>query len=168
MDVLVVRHAIAEDREIFARSGKSDTERPLTDKGRERMKRGARGLLQLVAHLDILATSPLVRAVETAQILAAEYGDIEPTTVAALRPEGTPEDVLTWLQEQTQAATLALVGHEPHLSMLVSWLARKDAEPFLEFKKGGACLLSFYDEVCAGGAVLRWLLTPAQLRDLGG
>ncbi|UCF19423.1 MAG: histidine phosphatase family protein [Gemmatimonadota bacterium] len=168
MDVVVVRHAIAEDRETFAQSGKPDTERPLTEQGRERMQRGARGLKQLVPHLDILATSPLVRAVETAKIISAAYGDIEPTTVAALRPEARAQAALTWLQDQTSDATLALVGHEPHLSMLVSWLASKSDEPFLEFKKGGACLLSFYHDIYAGGALLRWLLTPAQLRALGG
>jgi phosphohistidine phosphatase len=168
MDVLVVRHAIAEDRDIFAQSGKPDTQRPLTDKGRERMRQGARGLQKLVPDIDLLATSPLVRAAETAEIVSAAYGDIGLTTVSALRPEGSSEDVLTWLQEQDSDATLGLVGHEPNLSMLVSWLTTRDDESFVEFKKGVACPLSFYDDVYAGGAVIRWLLTPAQLRALGG
>ena len=63
MDLLVIRHAIAEDREVFAGTGKDDSLRPLTDRGRERMQEGARGLVRLVDRLDVLATSPLTRAI---------------------------------------------------------------------------------------------------------
>src|SRR5882724_2462532 len=65
--LLVVRHAIAEDPAVFAATGRSDAERPLTEKGRRRMRRVARGLKKLVPAIDGLATSPLVRAVETAE-----------------------------------------------------------------------------------------------------
>src|SRR6266513_1546458 len=74
MRLLVVRHAIAEDREAFARSHKDDAARPLTPDGRRKMARAAAGLKQLVPELDLLAASPYKRALETAEIIAHAYG----------------------------------------------------------------------------------------------
>jgi phosphohistidine phosphatase len=167
MDVLIIRHAIAEEREVFARTGKPDGLRPLTRKGVKRMRRAAQGLSTLVPQLETLATSPLVRAVQTADIVAEVYDDIEPLETDALKPAVTANDTLRFLQQLATDQTVALVGHEPSLSYLIGWLTAKADEPFLEFKKGGACLLSFHDQVYAGGATMRWLLTPAQLRRLG-
>ena len=62
MQLLVIRHAIAVEREDFARTGKDDRLRPLTDEGRKKMKQGAKGLRQLAPRIDLLATSPLTRA----------------------------------------------------------------------------------------------------------
>ena len=59
MKLLLIRHAIAEDRFEFSRTGKSDYYRPLTERGRTRMARGAAGLRTLVPEIDVLATSPL-------------------------------------------------------------------------------------------------------------
>ncbi len=70
MRLLVVRHAIAEDREAFARSHKDDSTRPLTPDGRRKMERAALGLKELVPELDVLAASPYKRAIETAEIIA--------------------------------------------------------------------------------------------------
>ena len=74
MNVLVIRHAIAEDRDVFARTEKDDDERPLTDEGRKKMARGAQGLHTLVPKLDLIASSPLVRAQQTAAIVAMVCG----------------------------------------------------------------------------------------------
>ncbi len=166
MDVLIIRHAIAEERDVFARTGKPDGLRPLTRKGIKRMRRAARGLSTLVPQLETLATSPLTRAVQTAEIVAEVYDEIELLETDALKPSVTANDTLHFLQQLATDQTVALVGHEPSLSELIGWLTVKSDEPFLVLKKGGACLLSFYDEVFAGGATLRWLLTPAQLRGL--
>lgn len=169
MDVIFVRHAIAEDRDVFARTGAADELRPLTPPGREKMQRAAAGLRSLVPQIDLLATSPLVRAVETAQIVAQAYDGLEPVEVPELAPEADPQDLLRWLENlEGEYTTVVLVGHEPSLSEHVSFLTARSDEAFVEFKKGGACLLSFYDEVDSGGATLRWMLTPAILRGLGG
>ncbi|MDH3366486.1 MAG: histidine phosphatase family protein, partial [Gemmatimonadota bacterium] len=69
MQLLVVRHAIAEDRDIFAAAGREDDERPLTEEGTRRMAAGAVGLVRVVPRLDAVASSPLVRAVQTAEII---------------------------------------------------------------------------------------------------
>jgi len=68
MDLLVIRHAIAGDRAEWAKTGRPDQERPITNEGRERMAVNAQALRRLVPELDLLATSPFVRAVETADV----------------------------------------------------------------------------------------------------
>jgi phosphohistidine phosphatase len=168
MDLLLVRHAIAEEREVFARTRKPDELRPLTGRGMKRMQKAAAGLRSLIPTIDVVATSPLVRAVQTAEILSDAYGGLDIVEVAEMEPAASPESLLDWLQSQSREHTIAVVGHEPSISEHVSWLTARSDEPFLEFKKGGACLLTFYDEIYSGGATLRWLVTPAQLRALGG
>jgi phosphohistidine phosphatase len=64
--------------------------------------------------------------------------------------------------------TVAIVGHEPHLSGLVTWLMTGQIDSRLELKKGAACLLRFERAPGEGEATLRWALTPSQLRDLAG
>lgn len=167
MDLLVVRHAIAEDREEFARTGKPDEERPLTREGRRRFEKGARGLRKLAPSLDLLATSGLVRAKETAELLAAAYDHLRTVRVAELAPEAKPAALVPWLRAQHRRDTVAVVGHEPHLSALVELLLAGGPSGFVELKKGGACLVSLPKPAAAGGGELRWLLTPAQLRSLG-
>src|SRR2546430_11354713 len=86
MRLLVVRHAIAEDREAFARSHKDDADRPLTSEGRRKMERAALGLKELLPELDVLAASPYKRAVDTAEIIAGAYGGLPVQPVAELAP----------------------------------------------------------------------------------
>ena len=166
MDLVLVRHAIAEEREVFARTGKPDELRPLTLRGKRRMNRAAAGLRSLLPAIDVLASSPLVRAAESAAIISEAYGGLEVVEVAELAPETDSQHLLGWLQSLSAVSTVVIVGHEPSFSGHVAWLAARADEPFVEFKKGGACLLTFYGEIYAGGATLRWLLTPAQLRAL--
>jgi len=59
------------------------------------------------------------------------------------------------------------VGHEPDLSRLVCTLLAATNDPFLELRKGAACLLEFPGPVASGAAVLDWLLAPKHLRRLG-
>jgi phosphohistidine phosphatase len=58
MQLLIVRHAIAMEREEFAKTGRPDSDRPLTDTGRRRMRKNARGLQRISPHPDLIATSP--------------------------------------------------------------------------------------------------------------
>src|SRR5207253_1666114 len=86
MRLVVVRHAIAEDREGFARSHKDDAARPLTPDGRRKMARAALGLKELVPELELLAASPYKRALETAEIIAHAYGHPRVERVPELAP----------------------------------------------------------------------------------
>jgi phosphohistidine phosphatase len=170
MQLLVIRHAIAEDKEVFARSGRDDDLRPLTENGRDKMRRAARGLREVAPPVSVLATSPLVRARETAEIVMPALSIERAETVEALRPDGDYDELLTWLREQStddEGDAIAIVGHEPQLSGFVTWLMSATSSSRVELKKGGACLLDLSDEPRAGKAVLRWALTPSQLRRLG-
>jgi phosphohistidine phosphatase len=167
MKLLMIRHAIAEEREDFAHTGKDDHLRPLTDEGRRKMRQVAKGLRKLVPEVDLLATSPLTRAAQTGAILDSVYDDLKEVEVEELGPETTPVAFLAWLRQQKNVETVAVVGHEPSISLLLSWLLTGTERHLFHFRKGGACLLDFEGEVGAGTATLLWALTPAQLREIG-
>ena len=168
MHLLVIRHAVAEDKTRFALTGQSDDLRPLTTEGRSKMRRAVRGLRELVATPTRVATSPLVRANETAQLVATAFGVTRIETVEALRPESPYEELVAWLGPRSDSGDgpIVVVGHEPHLGGLVTWLMTGTDTSRVELKKGGACLLVFDEAPSAGGARLRWLVTPGQLRQL--
>jgi phosphohistidine phosphatase len=163
MEVLVIRHAIAMDREEFARTGRPDGDRPLTDAGRRRMRKNAKGIHRFAPHPALIATSPHLRAADTARIVAETLGIARMETLDALLPERHPSEVADWLNA-TKADVVALVGHEPHLGALVTWLVSGQEVPGVEFKKGGACLLRIDGTAGPGSAVMAWHLTAAQLR----
>ncbi|MBW3570309.1 MAG: phosphohistidine phosphatase SixA [Gemmatimonadetes bacterium] len=167
MKLLVIRHGVAEDREAFAATGQPDTMRPLTDRGRKRMRRGARGLKRVVPKLTVLATSRLVRAAQTADIVSKAYGRMDVATLEELSPERRPDELLAWLRSHQLGDTVAVIGHEPHLGFLVGWLLTGRNDSFVEMKKGGAVLLEFDDPPSGGNAVLAWSIPPRQLRWLG-
>lgn len=168
LNLVVIRHAIAQDREAAAGCGVADEDRPLTEEGRRRMERAAEGLRCLVPELGLLATSPLRRAAQTAAILARAYG-ISPHETRLLSPGAPGGGLLDWVWEHASGGdTVAVVGHEPDLSEWVSWLLTGSDRPVLRLKKGGACRLVFSGRPEPGQGVLHWLLTPRQLRALGG
>lgn len=163
MKLLVIRHAIAMDRVEFAATGDPDDFRPLTEKGARKMARIARALRAEIETLDVLATSPLTRAVETARIVADAYDMGEAQTTNALVPEATFEEFEGWCSKIDETGVVAIVGHEPHLSSLVTWLLTGRPESRIELKKGGACLLEFESAVRRDAGTLNWLLAPRQL-----
>lgn len=166
MHLLVIRHAIAEDRDEFARTSSNDDERPLTQFGKRRMRKNAEGLRRTASHIEVLATSPLVRGQQTARILAEEFQLRDVETIEALRPERHPREVLTWLGKQPPDATIAVIGHDPQIGQLLSWCIAGNESAGVIFKKGGAALVEFTTKPAAGKGTLHWFLTPAQLRAL--
>lgn len=168
MNLLLIRHGIAEDRFEFAKRATNDDERPLTDKGIVRMREGSKGIRRLVPSLDVLASSPLTRARQTADVVQKAYGSPRPMIAEALSPGREPEEIADWLGLLPTEATVAAVGHEPDLSELVGWLTTGERHGFVEMKKGGACLLEITGSPRACSARLEWLLTPRQLRLLAG
>lgn len=166
MKVLLVRHAPAGDKAAYAKTGKPDSERPLTAAGRRKMKKGAKGLRSILSKLDLIATSPLERALETARILGKAYGKPRQVELRELEPDGRPESLVKRLQSFKQGQTVALVGHEPHLSSVIAHLLAGARRLRIELKKGAACLLDFPGKPRAGEAMLLWALTPSQLREL--
>lgn len=167
MNLLIVRHAVAEDREDFAETGHPDDQRPLTDEGMRKMKKAVKGLQRAVEQIDHLATSPLTRAAQTAEIISEAYGVGGAEVVPALVPGARPEDFIEWCAPHADRDLVAIVGHEPDLSSLAAWLTGEDGGSEIELKKGAACLIEFDRAAARGEGTLRWLLPPRLLRRLG-
>jgi phosphohistidine phosphatase len=165
MDLLIIRHGIAEDKDTFAATGKTDDLRPLTAEGRTKMTHSAEGLREVAPTISLLATSPLVRARETADIIGRVYG-IEVRETEVLRPTASFDEFLGWLKGRSEQPVVAIVGHEPHLSKLATFLMTGEKESRIELKKGGACSLTFDGVPKSGSATLDWLLHPSHLRSL--
>ncbi len=164
MQVLIIRHAPAEDRDKF---GKTDELRPLSRKGKKKMRANVAGLQLIVPEIERIADSPLVRAQQTAGLLASTYNNAIRETIAALAPDGSVSGVLAYLQKHADTTSpIALVGHEPNLGELATWLLSGQIGNWMPLKKGGVCLLEFPNKIEAGQAELCWMLTPKQLRQL--
>jgi phosphohistidine phosphatase len=161
-ELYLVRHAIAEAR---GDAWPDDTKRPLTEAGISRFRKAARGLSQLGVALDIILTSPLVRARQTADILAAA-SESRPHVVTAesLIPGGSYQAVLADLEKQSRRSRIALVGHEPGIGELAARLVGS-RHPF-EFKKGGVCRIDVDALPPDEPGKLRWFATPRILREL--
>jgi phosphohistidine phosphatase len=161
MRLLIIRHAIAVPR---GTPGIPDDERPLTPRGHRRFRKAARGLSRTVGRPDVLLTSPLIRALATAEIAARAWGRIKPTVEPALA-QGNPARVLAALAARPADATIAVVGHEPYLSGLLATLLGGAEADRLTFRKGGAALLELPGPPAEGGRLL-WFLPPKLLRRL--
>jgi phosphohistidine phosphatase len=162
MDLYLVRHANAGVADPS--QWPDDRDRPLTPKGTKRFKKVARELGELVSSVDVVLSSRFVRAWQTAQVLSTEAGWPEPLACEALESGRSPAEVLQALQAHTSAAAVALVGHEPNMHELVSYLLTADTtHAQVEFKKGGAARVSLDESLRPGSARLVWLLAPKVL-----
>jgi phosphohistidine phosphatase len=166
MKVLIIRHGKAEDRPLLSLSAKKDAARALTATGRREMRKAAKGLRKLAPDIDVLAASPLVRARETAEIVAKVFGVNEIVEQSLLSPGADASALLHWLKQQPPDNTVALVGHEPDLGHLASWLLSGNGSSFVTLRKGACALIEFDGKPAAGRGVLAWLLQPGQLRKL--
>ena len=165
MNLYIVRHAIAIER--GTPDYKDDSQRPLTDSGSKKMKKIARGLEGLGVQLDVILTSPYIRARDTAKILADRYDMTDRIYFSEnLISPGNFEALVFEIHEKYDLANVALVGHEPMLSSLISWLITGDADARITLKKGGVAYLSSDSIYQDGRATLEWLLTPALMIEL--
>jgi phosphohistidine phosphatase len=159
MQLVIIRHAIAVDRET---TDVPDEERPLTRKGIRRFRSAARGLARLVPRPDMLFTSPLLRARQTARIAARAWGGPDPVEAVALAG-GAFEEVAETLSGFAAEAVVAIVGHEPQVSeILARLLGGADAER-LVFKKGGVALVDVPGRLEEGGTLV-FYMPPRALR----
>src|SRR5262245_43219956 len=119
-ELYVVRHAIAAER---GPEWPDDDIRPLTEKGIARFKDGVAGLIWVDVVVDESFTSPLVRAKQTADLLAADISGKPPVKLlTALAPGHGPEDLMVQLAKAAKRRRIALVGHEPGLGELAAHL----------------------------------------------
>ncbi|HTX24190.1 MAG TPA: histidine phosphatase family protein [Steroidobacteraceae bacterium] len=162
--VYLIRHAAAFERD--ARRWPDDRLRPLTPDGMRKFRKAAAGLERLAGTVTCVLTSPLVRARQTAEILATAACWAPATEAPELAPGHTPAQVLAVMRTQS-AESFALVGHEPGLSdLLAASVVGPEARFACQLKKGGAACLNFAAAVRVGRARLDWLITPKALRSL--
>ncbi len=167
MQLLVIKHGIAENPSTVVATGQDDSGPPLSKEGKQMMKGVAAGLRELVEKVDVIGASPLLRAQQTAQIVAQAYNDLQVATLKELLPESDPPALLTWLRQHATVNVVAIVGHEPNLGRVVTWLMSGVKASRVALTKGGTCLLEFSDSVSAGNARLLWLITPSLMRRAG-
>ena len=160
--VYLVRHAIAAER---GEDYPDDAKRPLTHNGIARMRKGVRGLRALDLRIDLVCTSPLVRAKQTAEILV-EGLKPSPTLqlMPVLAPGGAPPKVGEALAALRDPKSVALVGHEPDLGEFAAWLL--GARRPLPLRKGGVCRIDLTGPPAHRAGQLIWLVVPKMLRSL--
>ncbi len=167
MEAILIRHAKAENRD--PNSWPDDDVRPLTAEGRAEQRAAVRAMRKMGIKFDFLVTSPLLRAKETAELVAKGYRWTEAPQVAEeLGHEYSVGAVVKLLAKFPPNATVALVGHEPDFSHLAAALISKSGDVNIAFKKSGVLGVEFDGPAEAGKGVLLFHLKPSHLRKLAG
>ena len=166
MELYLLRHALAA--EAGPEWAGRDHARPLVPEGEKRMKRIAKGMGSLDLAFDLILTSPYVRARQTAEIVAQAFNAGKKLKFSEhLTPDGDYAKLIQALRRQhTSSASVLLVGHEPYLSGLISFLLSGEASLSITMKKAGLCKLTIAKLRVGRCATLEWLLTPRQLEGL--
>jgi len=163
MELYLLRHGIAQD---VGRDGITrDRDRPLTPRGHRRVQRVAEALKELEPDLDLILSSPLVRARQTAEIVVEVLGlerRLEFTPHLAI-----PADSSRLIQHlnglRPTPARVLLVGHEPHLGELTSLLTTGREGSVVTFRKAGLCRLEVGSLQAGRCATIEWVLPPRLL-----
>jgi phosphohistidine phosphatase len=159
-ELYLIRHGLAAEH---GDAWPDDAKRPLTEEGIASMRKETRGLARLGVILDVVLSSPLVRARQTAEIVASGLDPRPPiVSVDSLTPDGSYAAVVTDLEKHARKNRIGLVGHEPSIGELAARLI--GSRHSFEFKKGAVCRIDL-DAIPPGGpGHLRWLLTPKILK----
>ncbi|MEW5841611.1 MAG: phosphohistidine phosphatase SixA [Thermoproteota archaeon] len=171
VQLYILRHGEAGKRMPAASSSIGDDRRSLTAAGRDEVKEVARALAALKVRPDLVATSPLARARETAEIVAktlkVKKGGLEEW--AELKPEGRRPDFYKKLAQLKPEASVMIVGHEPNLSTITAEMVFGTASPGkVVLKKAGLAKLTVTSLHPRPQAELRWLLAPKHLKKMLG
>jgi len=152
----LVRHGIAADAEQFEGS---DFDRPLTDKGRKQMSRVGKRLAGLELDIKTIVTSPLLRAKQTAEIVAGALGAKDRIVEDARLGGGFDARAFASIvREYGDRGDVMLVGHEPSMSAVLSDAIGGGR---IDFKKGAVGCIELFEDAPSG--TLRWLVTPKTL-----
>jgi phosphohistidine phosphatase len=162
MRLYIVRHGIAV---AHGTSSIAEDERPLTPEGIEKMKRAAVGLNAFGVAPELIFSSPLPRALQTAEIvLAACERKVPLKLLPALAPGGNRSEVYHELGELAKLGSIMIVGHQPSLGEIAGEIAWGSPNHYVELKKGGACALDLECLKPVPRGSLIWLITPSILR----
>jgi phosphohistidine phosphatase len=160
MDLCLLRHGKAA-----AASGISDDTRALTPEGRKEIRQVAAWIASREIPFFRVATSPLLRARETADLVIRALLPCPDLEVwDELAPGGNPEDLVIRIARCDPAPALLLVGHEPFLSTLASRIIAGDERARITLAKGGLAKIRGVRFVNGITGELQWLLTPRQIR----
>jgi phosphohistidine phosphatase len=161
LELYIIRHGLAGtslDDEAM------DQERPLTKKGKAKMKEIAKGLKEMKIGFDIVLTSPLLRAKESAEILNAYCGNSKKVSITdLLSPEASYNNLIKFLNKLKGSEKVAIVGHEPFLSGFASFCLSKNKSSLMNLKKGGVLMLEIDKVIKPGRCVLSWLMEPKHI-----
>ena len=163
-----MRHGIAEERESFVKKNLEDHLRPLTLKGRKRVQMVSMQLRDWIDEVELIVTSPFVRARQTAELAAQIFLDSKIVEAAELVPSSPPQAFKRWLHGHgDEHDRIIAIGHEPQLSVLATFLMTSQVEPILDIKKGGILSLHIpsFKTVAPGTAKLNWLIQPKHIID---
>jgi len=163
--IYLIRHAHAVDS---AEGIGADWERFLTPKGRKVSSRVGQKLAELGVVFDGVLTSPGVRAVQTAELVAAAagFGDAVEVLSALAPGQWSPDDVTRALKGRQQDGGYALVGHNPDMERMAAQLTDTPSSKVV-FKKGMACCIKVDGLPFRGQGKLDWVLRPKGLKVLG-
>ncbi len=163
-ELYIIRHGLAGKR---LEDEVQDEARALTKKGRDRMKDTAMGLEELGVEFDLILSSPLPRAKETADIVnkyCGSSGDV--TATGLLKPGSSYDGLIEYLNGLEGRDKVAIVGHEPFLSGFASYCLSKSKSSYIKLKKGGVLMLEVEGTLKPGQCRLAWLMEPWQLVEL--
>ena len=156
MEIYLLRHGIAEDHAPTGR----DADRRLTEEGRAKVHRVLGRAHLAGVEPELILSSPLKRAIETAEIAAEELhyrGEI--LRVTTLTPDSSPPSVWAEIRAHRSAASILLAGHEPLFSALVAYLLGS-TRSMVEFRKGALVRIDVPSLGVEPRGVLQWMLTP--------
>ena len=161
MEIYLLRHGIAIERGDF---NGPDEERALTAEGRRKARRVARAMRALRLSFDVIFSSHLVRALQTAEIVAESLRSKRRLQLTEHLAPSTPTvKQIAWLKSLRPApGSVLLVGHEPNFSELTSRLLTGQESLAINFRKAGLCKVTAA-RLGSGNATLEWLLTPKQM-----
>lgn len=164
MNLFFLRHGIAVDRRTSRHA--SDAERPLTPKGRRQLRKTATAIHGMKLRFDVILSSPLVRAQQTAEMVADELRLKQRLVLAdELKPGGNAKKLVQRINRlKPIPENLLLVGHEPNLGELISLFLTGRMDAGITLKKGGMAKLETDCLRVGKHATLAWLLTPAQMK----
>ena len=166
MEALIIRHADAGTAD--PKQYPDDRLRPLSADGKRDMLRIARGMRRLGLEFDAIFDSGYERARQTSACVCAAYR-IDPAdirTLKTLAPDTHPDATAAELRKMRGFKSVALVGHEPHLSRFIAHLLAGEAPVSIEMKKAAVCRLDVKRWVIAGATLLA-LLPPKALKKIG-
>jgi len=166
MELYIIRHGLAHP--LGQKNDFADERRTLTSQGRDRVREIAKGLRKLEVRPEMVLTSPLIRAQETAEIVADSLGVDKDMLITTqnLAPGSKFEELLAEIKEK-HVESIALVGHQPDLGELAGLVVSGQNHVAVPLRKGGVCCIDVTETVPSFKGTLVWLLTPKQLRIIG-